>query len=99
MWPFTRRSDPEETAPTLSLAKRMDDLELEQLELRDSQEKTLAVIKRIQGRMLKRVQAEEAATPEEGAEAPNGQPVQLGGRVDLKSSLRQRVAQLRSARR
>jgi len=78
----------------------MDDLEVEQLELRDSQEKTLAVIRRIQGRMLKRQQAEEPeATAEDAPGATTGQQIGVGGRIDLKAQLRQRAAQLRSGHR
>jgi len=78
----------------------MDDLEVEQMELRDSQEKTLVVIRRIQGRMLKRQQAqEELPTPEDAAQATTGQQIGVGGRIDLKSQLRARAAQLRSGHR
>lgn len=72
MWPFRSRVAPEEPPPDKrSPNKRMDDLELELLELRDSQEKTLGAIKRIQGRLMKRVQVEEAET---AAEVEPGQP-------------------------
>ncbi len=73
----------------------MDDLELDQLELRETQEKTLAAIKRIQGRLLKRVQTAEA---ELDPEATNGAPVVAQPPVSLKAELRQRAAVLRMSR-
>lgn len=95
MWPFQRSSPPAETPRTASLAKRIDDLELDNLELRETQEKTLAAIKRIQGRLLKRVQlAEGQLEPEE----PNAAPEALPPPGDLKTALRQRVAVLRMQR-
>jgi len=76
MWPFRSKVSPEEPPPDKrSPNKRMDDLELELLELRDSQEKTLGAIKRIQGRLMKRVQVEEAEeASQEAAGEPNGVP-------------------------
>jgi len=77
----------------------MDDLELEQLELRDSQEKTLSAIKRIQGRLMKRVQTEEAdAAAQDGAPPLEGAPQVARGGLDFKAALRQRAAQLRASR-
>lgn len=95
MWPFQRSSSPAETPRTASLAKRIDDLELDQLELRETQEKTLAAIKRIQGRLLKRVQTAEAEL-EPGE--PNGAPEAIATPADPKAALRQRAAMLRNFR-
>ena len=95
MWPFQRSSPPAETPRTASLVKRIDDLELDQLELRETQEKTLAAIKRIQGRLLKRVQtAEGQLEPDES----NPVPEVVQPPADLKTALRQRVAVLRMQR-
>jgi len=95
MWPFQRSAPPTETPRTASLSKRVDDLELDQLELRETQEKTLAAIKRIQGRLLKRVQTAEA---ELDPGEPNGTPEALQPPVSLKAELRQRAAVLRMSR-
>ena len=95
MWPFQRSQPPVETPRTASLSKRVDDLELDQLELRETQEKTLAAIKRIQGRLLKRVQTAEAEL-EPGE--PNGTPEAVTTPADLKAALRQRAAVLRLTR-
>lgn len=95
MWPFQRSSSPAETPRTASLAKRIDDLELDQLELRETQEKTLAAIKRIQGRLLKRVQTAEAELePQE----TNGDAVAPTTPAETKAALRQRAAVLRMSR-
>ncbi len=98
MWPFSRSVAPAETLPDKrSPTKRLDDLELELLELRETQEKTMAAIKRIQGRLLKRVQvAEGEMAAEDQPEAPNGVPEVP--RVDRKAALRQRANQLRAMR-
>jgi hypothetical protein len=95
MWPFQRSSPPAETPRTASLAKRIDDLELDQLELRETQEKTLAAIKRIQGRLLKRVQ-----TAEDQLEVgePNGTPEAPATLDDPKAALRRSAALLRRFR-
>ena len=95
MWPFQRSQPPGEPPRTASLSKRIDDLELDQLELRETQEKTLAAIKRIQGRLLKRVQSAEAELDPGDA---NAAPEAAAPPVDLKTSLRQRVALLRMTR-
>jgi len=95
MWPFQRSQPPVETPRTASLSKRVDDLELDQLELRETQEKTLAAIKRIQGRLLKRVQAAEAELEPGDA---NGTPEIPQPAGDLKAALRKRVALLRMSR-
>ena len=95
MWPFPRSQPPAESPRTASLSKRVDDLELDQLELRETQEKTLAAIKRIQGRLLKRVQTAEAELdPGEG----NGAPEPPATPGDPKAALRQRAAALRMSR-
>jgi len=99
MWLPWRKRTPEEPADTRSLTKRVDDLELGQLEARDSQEKTLAAIKRIQGRLMKRVQVEEAeAASQEAPPALEGAPQVARGGLDFKAALRQRAAQLRASR-
>ena len=95
MWPFQRPQPPAETPRTASLSKRVDDLELDQLELRETQEKTLAAIKRIQGRLLKRVQTAEA---ELGPGEATDVPAAPAPPVDLKADLRQRVRALRMSR-
>jgi len=96
MWPFGRPDPPVDTPRTASLSKRVDDLELDQLELRETQEKTLAAIKRIQGRLLKRVQTAEA---EIEPDATNGAPVLPQTPAELKADLRQRAAILRGIHR
>ena len=77
----------------------MDDLELELLELRDSQEKTLGAIKRIQGRLMKRVQVEEAEAAEAAPGEPNGvPPVPTLTPRPGKAALFARANQLRASR-
>jgi len=96
MWPFSRHTAPKDSPRTASLAKRVDDLELEGLELRETQEKTLTAIKKIQGRLIRRVQlAEDAeASPPE----TNGEEAVPQYPVDPKAVLRQRAAMLRLSR-
>jgi len=96
MWPFSRRAAPVDSPRTASLSKRVDDLELEQLELRETQEKTLTAIKKIQGRLIRRVQlAEDAEVPPEEA---NGVAPPVTRPADPKAALRQRAAMLRQYR-
>jgi len=95
MWPFAPAAPAE--APKPRHSKRLDDIELEQLELRDTQEKILVAIRKIQGRLLKRVQEAEAGengapgSPEPNAPAA---PVALHPR-NSKAELRTRAARMR----
>jgi len=101
MWPFSRRQPLEETrADTRTPYKRLDDLELELIELRDSQEKTLAAIKRIQGRLMKRVAvAEGEEASQEAPGAPNGIPQAITTNPgNSKAALFARANQLRAMR-
>ena len=100
MWPFRSRVTPVEVRPdTRSPNKRMYDLELELLELRDSQEKTLGAIKRIQGRLMKRVQVEEAEAAEAAPGEPNGTPpIPTPTSGHSKAQLFARANQLRATR-
>ena len=98
MWPFKTKRDPTDALVKPSVPKRMDDIELELLELRDTQEKTLAAVKKIQGRLMARVKVEEAAevTAQDPLEATNAMHLVPGG--DLKAELRHRANQLRAQR-
>lgn len=102
MWPFPRR-EPTQKHPE-SLTKRLSELELELIEVREIQEKTMAAIKRVQGKMARRVQlgeepsgAEPAA--EDGPPDANGHMALPVGGVDLKAQLRHRAAQMRGMSR
>lgn len=102
MWPFRRRA-PEETPETpqearkrLSIDKRLEEVELELVEVRDTQEKILAAIKKVQGRLLKRVQVAEAALAD-GESDPTAQDdaAAPASPADYKAQLRQRAWALR----
>ena len=96
MWPFSPSKAPADSPRTASLAKRVDDLELEGMELRESLEKTLTAVKKIQGRLIRRVQlAEDAEAPP--ADATDGaEPLALP--INPKAALRQAAARLRASR-
>jgi len=97
MWPFKARAEPE-TLP--SVDKRLADLELGLIEVRDSQEKTLAAIKRVQGRLMARIKVEDPGeAPEVAPSEPNGQPPAPPPYQDPKIALRARAAALRGTHR
>lgn len=96
MWPFSRPPAPPDTPRTASLAKRVDDLELDQLELREIQEKILTAIKKIQGRLIRRVQLAEDA--EVATEEPTGGEPPIPIVTDPKAVMRQAAARLRASR-
>lgn len=96
MWPFPKRTPDTPRVEPVTLAAlhhRMAEFELEQIEARDQLEKVLAAVKRLQGKLLRRVQlAEEASgSPVTDDETPT--PVLTKG--DHKAQLRHRANALR----
>jgi len=99
MWPFRSKpgTDAQETPPVASYAHRLDTVELDLIEIRDTQEKVLVAIKKVQGRLLKRVQVAEAALADGEVPDSSSEAVQpdlpLGPRS--KADLRHRANALR----
>ena len=98
MWnPF--RTQTPDSPQKLRIGRRMDDLELEMMEQRETSEKVLQAVKRIQGRLLKRVQQADAdAAAEDTPEATNPEQLALMPTGDPKAMMRQQAALLRQRR-
>ena len=95
MWPFSSKTAPQPDPP--SLLARQESQELELIEIRESQEKIFAAIKRMQGRMLARSKVEEPAQDGAGETIPPGSLPGVAP-LDFKAQLRHRANQLRASR-